>query len=458
VSREVLQKELRLPVSVEKAYAWHERLGALDRLLPPWEAIEVTERGDGVQNGSRVVLTHRWGPLRFRWVAEHCDCERGHRFRDVQRSGPFRHWDHTHCFEPDGEGSVLRDAVEYEVPGGSLGALLGGRYVRRKLDCMFAHRHRTLAEDLRLHEQYADAPGIRVLVSGSRGLIGKALVPLLTTGGHDVVRLVRGGAGAGDAGWSPERGELDQQALAGLDAVVHLAGENIAAARWTTSFKQKVRTSRVRATRLLCESLARQVRPPRVLVSASAVGFYGDRGDTVLDEESGGGTGFLADVAREWEAATRPAEEAGVRVVHLRFGMVLSPLGGALRRLLPIFKFALGGPVGTGRQYWSWIGIDDAAGAIYHALMTESLAGPVNAVAPAAVTNRDFCRVLARVLRRPAWLPLPAAVARLALGEMANELLLASTRVAPRRLLQSGYRFRDDDLEDALRHMLGRVA
>lgn len=298
----------------------------------------------------------------------------------------------------------------------------------------------------------------RLLVSGSRGLIGSALVSYVKAGGHDVVRLVRGKAPAGSVSWSPEQGKLDPQVLAGVDAVVHLAGENIAAARWTASFREKLRTSRVRPTRLLCETLARQVRPPRVLVSASAVGFYGDGGDRELDETSDSGESFLADVARQWEAATRPAQEAGIRVVQLRFGMVLSPAGGALRRLLPVFQVGLGGPVGDGRQYWSWISIDDAVGVIWHALRNAALVGPVNAVAPEVVTNQEFSRTLARVLRRRAWLPLPARVARLALGAMADELLLASARVVPRRLRESGYRFRDAHLEDALRRLLGRVA
>lgn len=313
-------------------------------------------------------------------------------------------------------------------------------------------------EAWRRREHVGRRSALRVLVSGSRGLIGCAVVPRLAAGGQEVVRLVRRGGAVGGVRWSPERGELDPQGLAGLDAVVHLAGKNVAAGRWTASFKETLRASRVRGTRLLCEGLARQVPPPRVLVSASAVGFYGDRGERVLDEESASGTSFLADVVRQWEAATRPAEEAGIRVVRLRFGMVLSPAGGALRSLLRVFRIGLGGSVGDGRQYWSWISIDDAVGAICHALRTETLAGPVNAVAPAAVTNREFCRTLGRVLRRPAWMPLPALVARLALGEMARDLLLASTRVVPLRLLQSGYPFRDKHLEDALRRLLGRVA
>ena len=255
----------------------------------------------------------------------------------------------------------------------------------------------------------------------------------------------------------PSADSFDASALDGVDGVVHLAGENIAAARWTEAQKQRVRESRVHSTRVLCEGLARLPSPPKVLVSASAIGFYGDRGDEILDEDSPSGDGFLARVAREWEAATEPAAAAGIRVVQLRFGVVLSPKGGALAKMLTPFKMGGGGVIGSGRQYWSWISLDDAAGAIYHALMTDSIHGPVNAVAPDSVTNREFTKTLGRVLSRPSITRVPAFAARIALGEMADELLLSSTRVRPKRLLDSGYEFRHDSLEDALRHMLGRT-
>ena len=235
------------------------------------------------------------------------------------------------------------------------------------------------------------------------------------------------------------------------------AGENIAATRWTEAHKQRVIESRVHSTRVLCEGLARLPSPPKVLVSASAIGFYGDRGDEILDEDSPSGEGFLAGVAREWEAATKPAAAAGIRVVQLRFGVVLSPKGGALAKMLTPFRMGVGGAIGSGRQYWSWISIDDAASAIYHVLMTDSIHGPVNAVAPDSVTNVAFTKTLGRVLSRPSIARVPALAARIALGEMADELLLASTRVRPTRLLDSAYEFRHDSLEDALRHMLGRA-
>jgi uncharacterized protein (TIGR01777 family) len=249
----------------------------------------------------------------------------------------------------------------------------------------------------------------------------------------------------------------DPAGLDGLDAVIHLAGENFFLGKWTAARKARIRESRIQGTRRLCEALARLDRPPRVLVCASAAAYYGPRGDEVLDEQSGPGSGFLAETCREWEKAAGPARDKGIRVVHLRFGTVLSPRGGLLARLLPLFRKGLGGRLGKGKQFMSWIGVDDAVGAIHHALMDETVSGPVNAGAPGPVRNRDFITMLGRVLRRPTVAPLSAFLVRRWLGEMADEVLLASVRVEPRRLLAAGYVFREPELEGALRHLLGRA-
>lgn len=298
---------------------------------------------------------------------------------------------------------------------------------------------------------------MNVLISGSSGLIGSELVTRLTSGGHCVGRLVRR-APLNDAeiSWNPETGAVDLARLGGFDAVVHLAGENIAAGRWSEAVKRRIRDSRVEGTRRLCEALAQLEAPPKHLVCASAIGYYGDRGEEVLTEDSAMGTGFLAEVCRDWEAAADPARAQGLRVVHLRIGVVLSPRGGALQKMLLPFRLGAGGVVGSGRQYWSWIALDDVAGACLHVLTHPELTGPVNAVSPHPATNREFTQTLGRVLRRPTVFPLPGFAARLALGEMAEALLLASARVVPQRLLSSGYEFRYPDLEAALRHLLGR--
>ena len=295
---------------------------------------------------------------------------------------------------------------------------------------------------------------MKVLVTGSSGLIGSALVPALRGAGHSVVRLVRERPGADAARWHPDDGSLDRSALDGVDAVVHLAGENIAAGRWTAKQKARIRNSRVRGTALLARAMRERDTKPKVFLSGSAVGFYGDRGAEFLDETSARGLGFLADVCAEWEAAARPAADAGVRVVNLRTGIVLSGEGGALRKMLPPFRVGLGGPVGPGTQYMSWIAIGDLVGALLHLLVTESVTGAVNLVAPNAATNREFTTALGRVLRRPTVFRVPGFALRLALGEMADEMLLASIRAQPARLAASGYRFRYPELEAALRHVL----
>jgi uncharacterized protein len=297
-----------------------------------------------------------------------------------------------------------------------------------------------------------------VAVTGASGLLGSALVPALAGAGYRVTRLVRRRPTGDEIHWDPATGTIESAALEGIQAVVHLAGENIGV-RWTAARKRRIRASRVEGTLLLSRTLAALRQPPQVLISASAVGIYGDRGDELLTESSplpSPPTDFLVQVGKDWEAAAQTATGAGIRVVTPRFGIVLARSGGALARMLPPFRLGLGGPFGGGRQWMSWISIDDVVGVILYALSTESLAGAVNATAPNPVSNREFARTLGRVLRRPTILPLPAAAIRLGLGEMGSVALLQSQRVVPARLLQSGYRFRHPQLEGALRAVLGR--
>ncbi|MEW6637193.1 MAG: TIGR01777 family oxidoreductase [Actinomycetota bacterium] len=294
-----------------------------------------------------------------------------------------------------------------------------------------------------------------VLITGATGVIGRAVSGELERGGDRVFRLTRSPRAANDIGWDPAAGRIDGD-LSGFGAVVHLAGESIAEGRWTPEKKRRILESRRQGTRLLAETLAALPEPPKTLVSASAVGYYGDRGDEVLTEESEPGSDFLATVCREWEAAADPAREAGIRVVHPRIGIVLSKEGGALGRTLPIFRLGLGGRLGSGRQWWSWISLEDVVGVIVHALENESVEGPVNTGSPSPVTNADYTRVLGRVLHRPTLFAVPAPAARIALGELADALLLASQRMRPAKLEATGYRFRHPHLEAALRQILKR--
>jgi len=458
--REVFVRHTRIAAPAEQVFRWHQRPGALERLTPPWVSMRVLERSGGIQNGAQVTLQVRAGPWWIPWVLEHRDYIENRQFRDVQLSGPFASWSHTHRVEPDGDASCyIEDRVEYALPGGGLGSLLGGAMMRAELERLFVYRHRILQHDIAVESAHPVERPLRILVSGSSGLIGSALVPFLTTAGHHVVRLVRPTSrSGGDAvPWDPAAGRLEAADIEGFDAVIHLSGEPIDALRWTRAKKQKILESRLQSTRLLSQVLAGLKRPPRVFLSSSAIGFYGNRGGEILSEESEPGNGWLADVCRRWEASTAPAAGAGIRVVHMRTGVVLSPRGGALARMLPVARIGLGGPIGTGWQFMSTIAIDDLVSAIYHMLLNDTLRGPVNMVGPRALPQRELAKVLGLVLGRPAWVRFPAFVAQHVMGEMADELLLSSARVEPRRLLESGFVFHFPEMELALRHLLGRA-
>lgn len=450
-----------LPVPPTEAFAWHERPGAFERLTPPWEDVRVVERTGGIRDGARVVLKVRKGPVELTWELVHTDYRPGEQFVDEQVSGPFAHYRHVHRFLPgEAPGScILEDEVTWEPPLGAAGEMVGGSLLARDLERTFRFRHERLAQDLELQARSAtDQPKV-VAITGASGMIGSHLSALLTTAGHTVIPVTRDRDRAralGGIWWDPTGGSIDENALRQVDALVHLAGEPINAVRWTREKKQAIRDSRIWGTELLSRTVAQLADGPRSLICASAVGFYGDRGDEVLDEGSSRGKGFLADTVVAWEAATRRAEGAGIRVAKVRFGVVLSPTGGALPKMLWAFKSGLAGRIGSGRQYVPWIDLDDASGLLFHAALTPEVSGVLNGTAPNPVTNATFTDVLGRVLRRPTVVPVPSLAVKAMLGEMGEELLLNGQRARPVRTLDSGYRFRYEDVESSLRHQLGR--
>ena len=428
-----------MPAPARELFDWHARPGAFERLNPPFEPVEILERSGGIAPGARTVLRILLGPVPTRWVGVHTALEDGRSFADRQESGPFGLWEHVHRMLPDGDArSVLEDDIRYVLP--LIGRVATGR-IRERIEAVFAYRHALTAADLARHAELPGPP-LRVGITGSHGLIGDTLAHFLTTGGHVVVRLGRG----------EKAGEVD-----GLDAVVNLAGAGVGDGRWTVGRKREIRESRVRTTEAVVAGILRAARRPTVLINGSAMGYYGDRGEMPIDESSSRGTGFLAEVAEAWEGATRPAEEAGIRVVKLRTGVVLSPESGALAKMLPVFRAGAGGRLGSGKQIFSWIALEDVIGAIHFALRTPSFHGVANVTAPEPVTNAAFTHVLGRVLHRPTVAAVPAPVIRALFGEMGQDSVLSGANVVPRALLDAGFRFRWPGLEDALRFCLGKI-
>ncbi|HYO04666.1 MAG TPA: TIGR01777 family oxidoreductase [Mycobacterium sp.] len=436
---------------LDEVFAWHTRPGAMPRLVPPWQPMTVVAETTSLADGRAVLGL----PAGLRWVAQHeaADFDPPYRFVDQLSSDGLRSWPpriigtwrHTHSFSAEGPGATrVHDRVEAAVPAAALRST-------------FVYRHRQLADDLAAHREAAEAglPPLTVAVTGSSGLVGSALTALLTSGGHRVIRLVRHAAeGPDERQWHPDAPASDL--LDGVDAVVHLAGTSIAG-RFTDSHRAAIRDSRIEPTRKLAEVAARGTGGPRTFVTASAIGYYGfDRGDALLSEDSSRGDGFLADVVADWEAASAPAVDAGLRVVAVRTGIVQAARGGTLKLMRPLFAAGLGGRLGSGRQWLSWIGIDDLIDVYYRALYDERLTGPVNAVAPNPVRNVDYTKALAGTMHRPAVLPVPTFGPRLLLGRQgARELAEANQRVDPAKLQAVGHRFRQPLIGQALAHQLG---
>ncbi len=455
----IFERKTRIEVPVKELFNWHNRPRVFERLTPPWEKVKIIEKGDGIKDGSRVVLEMKQGPFRRRWVAIHNNYVEGTQFADEQVQGPFAKWVHLHQFLPETDSaSILIDHIDYKAPLGFIGQLVAGRFIFKTLDRLFSFRHTRTQNDLGRYHPYARQPPLKIVITGASGLIGTALATFLSCAGNQVKVLVRRPPKleSSEIYWDPYRGELDKTSIESIDVFIHLAGENIGAGRWTSKRKEEIRRSRVEGTRFLSETLASLKHRPKVFLVSSAIGFYGNRGDEVLTEESSAGQGFLPETCQAWEEATEPARKAGIRVVNVRTGIVLSSLGGALAKMLPPFLMGAGGKLGSGNQWMSWVSLEDLLGIFHYLIHSDQFSGPVNATAPWPVTNTAFTKTLGRVLGRPTFLPMPAFAVKTLFGEMGEALLLEGQQVKPAKLVNAGFSFLYPNLEAAFRWELGK--
>ena len=461
----IYKSELEVPVPVDQLFSWHENPGAFERLTPPFEPVKVKKRKGGI-DGGEVHLQMKLGPIPLPWVARHHDYIKNEQFLDEQVSGPFASWNHAHLFEKiDAKSSKLIDKIDYKLPFGTVGKTFGGAFAEQKIKQMFAYRRNITKNDLVSQSKYSGLP-LNIAVTGGSGLIGSQLKPYLTTAGHSVENIVRGRPQKGELSWNLENKTMSN--LSGKDVVVHLAGEPISKPLggmvplpWTKWKRNEILKSRVEGTKLISEHIASLNNPPKVMICASAVGYYGDRGEDLLSESEESGDDYFSHVVSEWEKAAQPAIDAGIRVVFLRIAPVMSPLGGALQVLGNAARLGSSPPVAGGKQWWSWISLDDVVDVIYHSIINEKLSGPVNVASPNPVRQKEWASTLARVI----WgrfgpltglIPVPGFVLKSVLGEFGDVLALSSIKIDSSKLLDSGYKFRFENLEDCFRHLLGK--
>ncbi|OQY53046.1 MAG: TIGR01777 family protein [Desulfobacteraceae bacterium 4572_89] len=456
-------------------FEWHAREGAILRLTPPWSPLKLISRtGIGIEKGVQVKFRMDLFKIPMTWEAEHIEYQENTMFKDHQTKGPFAKWEHTHLFHDQGrndqgkngqgkKSSVMEDQVAFKLPLGFLSLPFYG-YVLKELARVFDYRHRVLKYDLEHRLENNSEPGAgkarkqRILISGASGSIGSILVPFLRTCGHEVVRLVRKSSNLenDELFWDPYNNILDMEKAGSIDAVINLNGADISRGRWSMKKRQLIVDSRVKPTMVLVEKMKQMAVPPSVFISSSAIGLYGEGQNRVLTEKDPKGDSFISRVCDQWEKASFDAQKAGIRTIQLRIGVVLTPSGGALKRMLLPFSLGLGTRLSKGSQYMSWISMDDALGGILHILKNQDVEGAVNLTAPNPVTNKMFTKILGRVMSRPAPFVLPRWMAIGLWGDMGKETLLTSARVIPEKLLKSGFSFEHNKIEPALKDMLGR--
>ncbi|MCM8532219.1 MAG: TIGR01777 family oxidoreductase [Lentisphaeraceae bacterium] len=455
MGKQQLVRTKEMPVSAEILAAWHESPGAFGRIQPPWESAEIINKATEIADGLEEHIQIKIGPLKKMWIARYHDVIKNEQFCDLQVSGPFAYWDHKHVFKAiDSDKSELVDDISYKEPMGPVGRLLAGKMIASKLDAMFNYRHAVTHADLARHFNRKIKP-MKVAITGGTGLVGGCLGPLLQTMGHEVFILTRNPKKENHIKWDPATSEIDHEKLEGIDAFINLAGRSIAAP-WTSKVKKDIISSRLDSSELLVKAIKVMKRKPSVVITASGSAYYPLYTGETYSEDGPKGEGFLPELAEKWEGVFKPLDAIGVRVVKLRIGVVLTPAGGALQKMLPAFKLGLGGPFSSGKQYMSWIAIDDLIDIMAFALEDEKYSGVINAVSPEPVTNKEFSKTLGKVLNRPTVLPVPAAILKMIPGGMGKELFLASNRLEPAKLKELGYEFRHPDLLGTFKHLFGQ--
>nr|MBA3750105.1 TIGR01777 family protein [Nitrosopumilus sp.] len=454
-------KQIQLSTDATDVFDYHTREGALDRLMPPWSLLTLIKNNKDIKNGSVTILKLKLGPIGIKWIAEHLGYIQNRQFQDRMIKGPFRSWLHTHSFIPsDFDHCTMEDRIDYSLASGIARSKFINDLIQNNLNQIFYYRHRILKNDMTLRKLVRKNRRKKILITGSTGLIGSALIPLLKiVGEHNVTKMVRPSSKNIDNNlqvvkWDPDKEKIIINDLEGYDLIIHLGGENIFG-RWSNSKKQSLMESRIKTTRLLCNSIIKLTKPPSTFICASAIGFYGNRGSEILTEESSAGSGFLSDLCQKWEESTETAKSIGIRVINLRFGMVLTPRGGILQKLVKPSIFKIGLQMGSENQYISWVSIEDVIGSILYSIDDSSIQGPVNIVSPNPVTILDFSRILSSVLKNKIMIPLSKRLLKLAFGEFADSVVSSSSFVLPKKLSSIGYPYMNPDLEDTLRLLLG---